>query len=149
MPAKTSGFANNLLLLLFNNDDLLAIGDGGGLLQSVGEGSLYVSFHTADPSGGNQTTSECAYTPYARQGVARNALGSGWAVSGATVDNQAVITFPEASGATPETITHFGIGTAVSGAGVLLYSGTVDSDLVVNVGVQPELAVGDCNITES
>jgi len=146
--AKTSGFASNVLQLVFNNVDIANIGDGPGLQNSAAEGNLYVSLHTADPSGGDQTTSEAAYTSYARQAVPRNTGGSGWQVTGSTVDNEALITFPEATGGS-ETITHFGIGTDSSGAGTLLYSGVVDSDLAVSDGVQPEFPIGDCNVTES
>ena len=86
--------------------------------------NLYVSLHTAAPgNGGSQTTSETAYTNYARVAVARTT--GGWTVtqgSGTTfsnVVNAAAITFP-ACGATGATLTHWGVGLASSGAGTLL-----------------------------
>lgn len=107
--------------------------------------NVYVSLHTADPGEtGDQTTNEAAHTNYARQAVVRTS--SGWAVSGNTGDNVAAIVFPS-SGSGPETITHFGLGTAVSGAGILLGSGALTADLVVNTGIVPEFAIGDCNVT--
>lgn len=87
--------------------------------------NLYVSLHNAAPgNGGSQNTNETAYTNYARVAVARSS--GGWTVttgSGTTfssVANAAAITFP-ACGATGDTLTHFGIGLASSGAGTLLY----------------------------
>jgi hypothetical protein len=89
--------------------------------------NIYVSLHNADPgNGGSQTTSETAYTNYARQAVVRTTAG--WTVttgSGTTftvVTNAAVITFP-ACGATGDTLTHWGLGLSLSGAGTLNYFG--------------------------
>jgi hypothetical protein len=86
--------------------------------------NLYVSLHTAAPgNSGSQTTSETAYTNYARVAVARTS--GGWTVtqgSGTTfsnVVNAAAITFA-ACGATGATLTHWGVGLASSGAGTLL-----------------------------
>lgn len=108
--------------------------------------NIYVSLHTADPGEtGDQTTSEAAYTNYARVAVARTA--SGWAVSGNTADNVAAVTFATA-GSGPESETHFGLGTDASGAGNLLGSGALTATLVVNNGVTPEFAIGDCNVTQ-
>ena len=91
--------------------------------------NLYVSLHNAAPGdAGTQTSSETAYTNYARQAVIRTSagwtctLGSGTTFSNVT--NAAAINFP-ACGATGDTLTHWGIGTAVSGAGVLLYWGPI------------------------
>jgi hypothetical protein len=64
------------LLLLFNNTNAANIGDATGLRGSTTAGSLYLSLHTADPGEtGSQTTSECNYTSYARQAVARSSGG--------------------------------------------------------------------------
>lgn len=107
--------------------------------------SLYVSLHTGDPGeGGSQTTSECAYTSYARVGVTRNA--GGWTVSGASVTNTAAVTFPQATGGS-ETATHFGIGVASAGAGVLLFSGALVGSLAISSGKTPNFAVGQLTVT--
>jgi hypothetical protein len=133
-----------LLALIFNNTDFANIGDAGGLQNSATAGSLYVSLHTADPGeAGDQTTSESAYTNYARVAVARS--GAGWTVSGSNASNAAVITFP-ACGATGSTVTHFGIGTASSGAGVLLFSGALTASLAISNGVTPSFAVNQLDI---
>lgn len=117
--SKTNTFENELLALIFTNQDIALIGDAAGLQNSVADGNLYISLHTADPGeAGDQTTSEAAYTNYARVAVVRTA--SGWTVSGNQVSNAAAINFAQC-GLTGATITHFGVGTASSGAGKLLY----------------------------
>jgi len=144
--SKSNTFENDLLLLLFNNTAVSDVGDASGLQPSATAGSLYISLHTADPGeAGDQTTNEATYTSYARQAVARS--GSGWTVSGNGVENAAEILFPEATGGS-ETITHFGVGTAVSGTGKLLYSGALTSSLAVSSGIQPRFAAGALDVTE-
>lgn len=119
--SKSNSFENSLLLLVFNNTDIALIGDAAGLQNSAVAGSLYVSLHTAEPGeAGDQTTNETAYTNYARVAVARS--GAGWTVSANSVSNAAAVAFA-ACGLTGATITHFGIGTDPTGAGLLLYSG--------------------------
>jgi len=123
--SKTNTFENDLLLLVFNNTDITLIGDAAGLQNSAAAGSLYVSLHTAEPGeAASQTTSETAYTNYARIAVARS--GAGWTVSSNSVSNAAAITFATC-GVTGATITHWGIGTDSSGAGKMLYTGPLGS----------------------
>jgi hypothetical protein len=130
-------FENDLLLLIFNNTDAANIGDATGLRGSVTAGSLFLSLHTADPGeGGSQNTNECAYTSYARQAVARS--GSGFTVSGSSVVLAANVDFPAATGGT-ETATHFGVGTASSGAGKLLFKGPITPNISISTGVTPRL----------
>jgi hypothetical protein len=140
--SATNACETGLLSLLFTNADFANIGDAGGLQNSATAGSLYVSLHTGDPGeGGSQTTSESAYTDYARVAVARS--GAGWTVSGSNVSNAAAVTFP-VCGVTGSTITHFGIGTASSGAGVLLFKGTCS--LAVSAGITPSFAIGALDV---
>jgi hypothetical protein len=88
-----------------------------------------VSLHTADPGeAGAQNTSEVSYTGYARQAVARS--GAGWTVSGSNASNAAAVAFGPCT-AGSATITHFGIGTASSGAGVLLFKGALTASISV------------------
>lgn len=99
---------------------------------------LYVSLHTADPGdAGNQTTNETAYTGYARVAVARS--GSGWTVTGNSVSPAANIDFGECTASPGAAVTHFGIGTASSGTGKLLYKGAVNPNITMAVGVTPRL----------
>jgi hypothetical protein len=136
--SKSNTFENDLLLLIFNNTDITLIGDAAGLQNSAAAGSLYVSLHTGDPGeGGSQTTSETAYTGYARVAVARS--GAGWTVTGNSVSPAANIDFGECTASAGGAITHFGVGAESSGAGKLLYSGTVTPNITMAVGVIPRL----------
>jgi len=144
--SKGNTFENDLLLLIFNNTDAALIGDATGLRGSSTAGSLYVSLHTGDPGeAGTQTTSECAYTSYARVAVARS--GSGWTVSSNTVTNAALIQFPQCTGSS-ETATHFAIGTASTSTGKILYKGALSASLAISSGIQPQFAAGDLDGTE-
>jgi len=144
--SKTNTFENELLLLIFNNDTLPLVGDATGIVGSSADGSLYVSLHTADPGeAGDQTTNETAYTNYVRVAVARTA--GGWTVSGNTASNTALVQFAQC-GVTGATLTHFGIGTASSSTGKLLYKGALTSSLAVSSGIQPQFAAGDLDVTE-
>jgi len=136
---------NSILELLFKNTDFAGIGDAGGLLKSATAGSLYVSLHTGDPGeAGDQTTSETAYTSYARVAVVRSAVG--WTVTTNTVVNAAAVEFPKCTGLTA-TITHFGIGTAASAAGKLLYSAALTAPLDVSTGIIPRFAAGQLQVS--
>ncbi len=137
--AKTNACENGLLLLIFNNTDFALIGDAAGLQNSATAGSLYFSLHTADPGEtGNQTTSEAAYTSYARVAVARS--GAGFTVTNNSVVPAAAVTFPAGTGGSG-TATYFGIGTDSTGAGVLLYRGALSPSIVMGNGITPELTV--------
>jgi len=132
--SKGNTYENDLLKLIFNATAIANIADNAGTSPLT---NLYVSLHTADPGeAGDQTTNEIAYTSYARVAVARS--GSGWTVSGNSVSPAATISFPAGTGGAG-TATHFGVGTASSGAGKLLYSGTVTPNIVCGSGVTPEL----------
>ena len=135
--SASNDFENSILLLLFNNTDFADIGDASGLQGSSTAGSLYISLHTSDPGeAGDQESNECAYTSYARVAVART--GAAFTVSGNSVSPASDITFPQCSGGS-ETVTHFGVGTDSTGAGTLLFSGTVSSNITVSSGVTPKL----------
>lgn len=143
--SKSNAWETALLQLLFNNTNAANIGDATGLRGSSTAGSLYVSLHTADPGeAGDQTTNETSYTSYARVAVARSS--SGFTVTSNSVSPAATVSFPACTGSTA-TITHFGIGTAASGAGVLLYKGTVTPNISVSAGVTPQLTTASA-ITE-
>jgi hypothetical protein len=132
--SKGNTFENDLLKLIFNATAIANIADNAAMSPLT---NLYVSLHTADPGeAGDQTTNECAYTSYARVAVARS--GSGWTVTNNSVSPAAEISFPAATGGT-ETATHWGVGTASSGAGKLLYSGTVSPNISISSGVTPKL----------
>ncbi len=113
--------------------------------------NLYVSLHTANPgAGGAQNTSEATYgggTGYARVPVVRTAVG--WTLTGESITNAAVINFGACVGGTGETETYVGIGTASSGAGILLWFGALTSSLAVSNGITPSISAGALSITEA
>lgn len=111
-------------------------------------GSLYVSLHTADPTAaGTQTSNEVAYTNYLRQEVVQTA--GGWTTSGTSATNAALITFP-ACGASGATATYVAIGQSdTGGAGQILYSGILNTSLVIATGVAPQFAIGALIVTEA
>ncbi|HPL78878.1 MAG TPA: hypothetical protein PKY40_07740 [Burkholderiaceae bacterium] len=134
-----------LLDLLFLNTDWANVGDAAGLQNSAAAGSFYIALHTADPGeAGDQTTSECAYTSYARVAVARTS--GGWTRSVSTISNTALVQFPQCTGST-STATHFSIGTLVSGAGVIVLSGALSSSLAISNGIQPQFAASALTAT--
>jgi hypothetical protein len=145
--SKGDTFENDLLKLIFTNADAALIGDATGLRGSSTPGSLYVSLHTADPAeAGTQSTSETAYTSYARVAVSRVSGTGGWVVTGNSVSPGSLISFPACTGGT-STISHFAVGTASTGAGKVLYSGTVTPNINVSTGVTPQLTTSS-TITE-
>lgn len=140
--SKGDTFENDLLKLVFNATAIANIADNAASSPLT---NLYVSLHTADPGdSGSQTTSETAYTSYARVAVARTS--GGWTVTNNSVSPVANIDFPACTGGT-STITHFGVGTASSGTGKLLYKGTVTPNISVSTGVTPRLTTSTA-ITE-
>lgn len=141
--SKGNTFENDLLQLIFN---AVAIADLAENDTSSPLTVLEVGLHTADPGeGGSQTTSEANYTGYGRIAVNRNS--GGWTVSGNGVSNAASITFGLCT-AGSNTITHFSVGTAHTGAGKILYSGQLSQNLAVSAGITPSFAAGDLDITE-
>lgn len=144
--SKSNTMENSLLLLLFNNTDFANIGDASGLGGSAAAGNLYISLHTSDPGeAGDQSTNEISYTGYARVAVARTS--GGWTITGNAGTNAAAITFGACT-AGSGTATHFGIGTASSGSGILLYSGELTSSLAISTGITPEFGAGELDVTE-
>lgn len=125
----------NLLNLLFNNTDWANVGDAAGLQNSATAGSFYVALHTADPGeAGTQSTSEVSYTGYARVAVARSA--GGFTVSGNQVSNTATVQFGECT-AGSSTAAYFSVGLAASGAGDILYSGSLSASRSISAGITP------------
>jgi len=140
--SKGNTFENDLLLLIFNATAIANIADNAASSPLT---NLYVSLHTANPDEtGNQTTSESAYTSYARAAVARS--GSGWTVSANSVSPAADISFTAGTGGSG-TVTHFAVGTASSSTGKILYKGTVTPNIVTGNGITPKLTTAS-TITE-
>jgi hypothetical protein len=141
--SATDVLENGLLSLLFENANYANVGDATGLRGSSTAGVFYISLHTADPGEtGDQTTSESAYTNYARVSVARSTAG--WSVAAGVADNDAAITFP-LCGVTGSTVTHCAIGSDTSGAGNRFMNGT--ASLAVAVGITPQFAIGALDVS--
>jgi hypothetical protein len=142
--SMTNEFETAQLEHYFTNTNHANIGDATGLLAASTAGSFYISLHTGDPGEtGTQETSECDYTSYARVAVARS--GAGFTVAGNNVSNAAAVTFPKCTGGS-NTATHFGIGTAASGAGHLIGSAALDSSLAISTNITPEFAIGELDV---
>ena len=140
--SKGNTFENDLLKLIFNAVAIANIADNAASSPLT---NLRVSLHTADPGeAGAQNTSEATYGAYARVNVARTTAG--WTVTNNSVSPVANISFPAATSGT-NTITHAAIGTATSGAGKILYKGTVTPNLSVSAGTTPRLTTASA-ITE-
>jgi hypothetical protein len=142
--AKSTTTCNNLLNLIFNATAWTSIADNAASSPAT---LLYLSLHTADPGvGGTQSTSETTYTNYARISVARTNVG--WTVVTNTASNAALAQFAQC-GATGATLTYVAIGMLSTGAGIILYSGALNSALAVANGIQPQFALGALVVTET
>lgn len=98
------------------------------------ETNIAMALHTADPGeAGTQSTSEVAYTSYARTNVARSAAG--WTVTSGSCSPDANIDFPTGTGGAG-TVTHMSAGKA---SGTIHMSGTVTPNIVCGNGVLPRL----------
>lgn len=141
---KGNTTSNNLLKLIFNATAWSLIADNTATTPLT---NLFVALHTADPTAsGSQTSSEIAYTSYARVAVARTT--SGWTASSAqSTSPVGAITFPAGTGGSG-TATFFSIGTVTSGASVILYSGAISPSIVCGSGVTPSLTTAT-TVTEA
>ncbi len=140
--SKSNTFENDVLKLIMNGTAIANIADNAASSPLT---NLYLSLHTSDPGeAGDQTTNETTYTSYARVAVARS--GSGFTVTGNSVSPVAAVDFPQCTGGTA-TITHAAIGTASSGTGKILYSGTLTPNISVASGVTPRITTSS-TITE-
>lgn len=105
---------------------------------------FWVALHTADPGeAGTAVTSEATYTNYARVAVSRT---TGFTVSGNSVENAALIQFPQSGGAGVD-CTHFSVVTTVSGAGQIIIRGALSATLPTGSGIQPQFGAGDLTTT--
>jgi hypothetical protein len=135
--SKSDAFESALLALIFQNTNIANVGDATGLRGAAAAGQLFVALHTADPGeAGTQTTNEVAYTGYARVGLARSS--GGFTITGNSVSPAANVNFPACT-AGSATATHFSVGVASTGAGVVLYKGAISPAIAIAAGVTPQL----------
>lgn len=141
--SKSNTFENDLLKLIFNGTPIPNLADNATASPLA---NLYISLHTADPGeAGLQTTSEIAYTGYARVAISRNSAG--FVVTDNSVSPAVAVEFGEMTSGTPGTATHAAIGTASSGGGKILYKGALSPAVAYAVGVVPRLRTNS-TITE-
>lgn len=141
--SKSDTFENDFLKLIFNGTPIANIADNAA---SGPLANLYISLHIGDPGeAGDQTTNEISYTGYARVPVARS--GSGFTVTGSAVNPVSNIDFGVMTGGAGGTADYFGIGTDLTGAGRLLYSGNIVPTISVVNGVIPRLTTAS-SVTE-
>lgn len=133
--SKGNTFENDLLKLIFNATAIANIADNASSSPLT---NLAVALHTADPGeAGDQTTSEAAYTGYARISVARTT--GGWTVTANSVSPLADIDFGEATASPGGPITHVSIGPTGGGATKILYSGVLTPNIVMATGIIPRI----------
>jgi len=134
--SKSDTFENDIVGLIFNNTAIANIGDAAGLRASTAPGTLWWSLHVADPGEvGTAVTSETAYTGYARVSKIRAGGAGGFVVTGNSVSPFENVDFAECTASPGAAITHFGIVNTASGAGKLLYKGTMTPNVTMAIGV--------------
>lgn len=127
---KGNTWINDYLKLTFNATAIANIADNAASSPLT---SLYLGLYTADPgAGGSQTTNEAGYTGYARQAVARTS--GGFTVSTVNVTLTSAVSFPAAAVSDTDVLMFWAVGTDVSGAGKILYSGPIGSNLGAGSG---------------
>jgi hypothetical protein len=98
---------------------------------------IAVALQTADPlDAGTMSTSEVAYTSYARTNV--NRTTGGWTVTGGSCSPVANIDFITGTGGSG-TATFFSAGKTGGGATPILWTGTVTPSIACGNGVTPSL----------
>ena len=133
--SKSNVFEEDFLKLIFNGTGIPNLADNASASPLT---NLYIALHTADPGeAGGQSTSEVAYTGYGRVAIART--NAGWVVTGNSVSPAAAIEFGEMTAGAPGVATHMTVGTASSGAGKVLYRGTITPNIPYSVGTVPRL----------
>ena len=130
----SNAFENNVLLLVFNATAWADYAQDDG---SSPHTNVHTALHTGDPGDtGTMSTSEAAYTSYARVNVARS--GAGFTVTANSVSPAANIDFPAGTGGSG-TATYGSTGKTGGGATAILWSGTVTPNISTGSGITPVL----------
>ncbi|MBT2321283.1 hypothetical protein J7E62_02780 [Variovorax paradoxus] len=134
--AYTTASANALLKLILQAVAIAGLADNAAAAPLA---NLYLGLYTAAPgAGANQLTNEIAYAEYVRVAIPRSAAG--WVVTGAEAALVNAVEYLEMLGTIGGgTVTHLGLGTAQTGAGLLLVHGPLDPVIPVQKGVVPRL----------
>lgn len=146
MAGFTDAAENSWLDHYLTNTTFPNVGDAAGLLAAAAPGTFEIALHVLDAitdASTVMTDNEVAYTGYGRQTIARST--SGWTVTADTGSNDNLIQFGEMSAGGPDTITDVSFGFA-TGSEMQVW-GQVTIDLVVNNGVNPQLAINALDVT--
>ena len=131
--SKSNTAEADVLKLIFQGVSIAGIADNAATPLTA----LWVALHTADPGEtGTQSTNECTYGSYARQSVGRTSTG--FSINGSIISPVANVNFATASSGT-ETATYFSVGVTSTGAGEILYSGSLTPTVSIATGVAPIL----------
>lgn len=123
-----------ILVLVFNATAWANYADNA---SSSPQTNIHCALHTADPGDtGTMTTSEAAYTSYARVNVARTT--GGWTETSGSVSPVANIDFPAGTGGSG-TASYWSTGKTGGGATAILWSGTITPNVVLGNGITPRL----------
>jgi hypothetical protein len=134
MPGKSAAFENALLKLIFNGNTISNIAEDAAVAPLD---FFYVALHSADPTDqGTQASNEVNYTGYARMAIPRDPAG--FVVAGSSMTLATNVDFGQCV-AGLATATHVSIGTQATGAGMILYSGTIAPNISISQGVIPRL----------
>ncbi len=122
-------------------------GDNAGLLASASPGSTEIglsdgAFSASDTS---MTSNEIAYTGYLRPTQARS--GAGWTSVDGAIANAALEQFGNMTAGGPDTAGDFSFTFNIVTADFLQWFGVLDSDLVINDGINPQFAIGALDLT--
>lgn len=101
--------------------------------------TIALALHTADPGdAGTMSTSEVAYTSYARASVNRASGAGGLTVTGGSVSPASNVDFAAGTGGSGM-VTHASTGKSGGGAAAILLSGTVTPNITTGNGITPRL----------
>jgi hypothetical protein len=141
MSSMVNDFENALALHHFNNTAIANFGDATGLPASATAGSTQLTLATSAlvETDNLLTANEVAYAGFVRPTQARSSAG--WAVSGDTASNAALVQFGEMTAGGPDTVVHVGLGFIATG-NILRLHNDLAADLVINNGVNPQFAIG-------
>jgi hypothetical protein len=137
MAGFASSMANSTLLLFLQGVAIANLADNAATSPIT---NVYLSLHTATPAAGNQSTSEAAYTSYARQALIRSTSTPGFTVATNVATLSASTSFPASTGSPSETETFAGVGKSVSGANQLYFYGALSPTIAVTAaGITPQI----------
>ncbi len=138
MAGNKSTYLNQMFLDLIFKSVTNAV-----LASAVGSATtVTVALHTADPGiGGTQSTSETAYTGYARLTKNRS---TDWTRTGSSLSPAANLDFGQCTASPGAAITYFSVGDGTN----IWYSGPVTANITMAVGVIPRLTTATA-VTEA